>query len=121
MSRNENDNIDHLSLPDPIRTKANYYIKNGEIISREKFFETNWKKRPIVYAKEVQNIDTKISTYFVLSNNNGQMFDPSEIDPRYKSRNIWKFRRVKKTAFDLYAKFLKQHYKSFLRQAERYM
>ena len=121
MSRNENDNVDHLSLPDPTNTKANYYIKNGNVISREKFFEIRWEDRPTVYAKEVQNINTKISSYFVLSNNHGQMFDSDEIDPRYKSRNIWKFRRVKKTAFELYIKFLKQHYKSFLHQAERYM
>lgn len=119
MSRNENENLDHISLPDPVNTHANYYIKNGEIINRDVYYKM--EKPPTVYAKEVQNTNTKIVTHFVLSNNHGQMFDPGEIDLRYRNRNIWKFRRVKRTAFELYIKFLKQHYKSFLRQAERYM
>jgi len=117
MSRYERDDISHLNLPDPISTRANYYIKDGEVIKREKY---NTLKHPaVVCCKEIQHIETKITTYYVLCNGCNQMFDPHEQDTRYKVRSQWKFRRVNRSTFDLYTKFLRQHYKSLLSQAER--
>jgi len=119
MSRNENVDISHLDLPDPIQTQAIYYIGDGESIDRKAYI--NMEQQPTVYAKQVQHIETKITTYFVLCASDGKMFDPRDTDKRYRIRNLWKFRRVTRTAFDMYVKFLQHKYTSMLSQAQRSM
>lgn len=117
MSRHENENVDFLNLPDPDPVLADYYLSDGSIISRDEYLKL--KKPPRVCAKAVQNQETKIVTYFILCNNRNQMYDPRESDGRYFTRNWWKFRRVLKSTFEIYIKFLKQKYTSLLTQAER--
>jgi hypothetical protein len=117
MSRNEQDNIDHLDLPDPIQTEAIYFTTTGEAISREAY--NQMKQPPKICAKKVMHNETGKVTLFVLCDSGAQMFDPRETDVRYLRRNVWKFRRVSGTSFDLYMKFLKQKYTSLLQQAQR--
>jgi hypothetical protein len=119
MSRRENEDVSHLDLPDPTQTEATYYIGTGEAIDRDDFL--NMEDQPLVCAKEVTHLETKITTYFVLCANTGQMFDPRDTDPRYRSRNVWKFRRATRTTFDIYLKFLVHKYTSMLSQAQRSM
>ena len=117
MSRYDREDVEFLNLPDPDPTSVNYYINGGVAINRETYLQLDNPQS--VCAKEVQNKETHIITYFVLTSNRNQMFDPKEHDSRYRTRNSWKFRRVNRSTFDLYVKFLTQHYKSFLLQAER--
>jgi hypothetical protein len=119
MSRYDQDNVDHLDLPDPNPTVANYYIENSTFIDREAYMRMS--DPPKVCAKEVQHKETKITSYFVLCNNRSRIFDPRVTDPRYRTRNYWKFRKVTRSTFELYIKFLKNKYNSLLLQAERSM
>jgi len=115
MSRNENQDVSHMNLPDPNVTEIRYFLPNGEIIDKEEY-----DKQGKVCAKEIFNKDTHILSYYILCAGS-LMFDPRELKQncRYLSRNRWVFRRVKRSTFDLYTKFLKQQYTSFLHQAER--
>lgn len=117
MSRNDQENVEHLDLPDPVQTDAIYYTCTGEPIDREDY--NKMENPPKICAKRVTHRDTGTTTLFVLSNSGGQMFDPRETDRRYLIRNVWSFRRVSGTPFELYMKFLKQKYTSLLQQAQR--
>ena len=117
MSRNDQEDVGFLDLPDPNPTTATYYIDGGIGVDREKY-NVLTDAKPIC-AKAIQNKDTKFITYFILCSNSNQMFDPKERDSRYKIKSRWKFRRVNSSTFDLYLRFLKHHYRSLLSQAER--
>ena len=117
MSRNDQENVDFLDLPDPNPTTATYYIDDGISIDREQY-DVLTDAKPIC-AKAIQNKITKTTTFFILCNSSNQMFDPKERDSRYKIKSRWKFRRVNSSTFDLYLRFLKHHYRSLLSQAER--
>jgi len=122
MSRHDRNNVEHLDLPDPELTNANYYISDGTFMSREEYAAlatTSLDAQPKICAKEVQSKRTEVNRYFILCNNRNQMFDPRETDGRYKIRNVWKFRPVSFSTFDTYRKFLKTRYTSLLSQAER--
>lgn len=115
--RSDQENVEHLNLPDPELSIVVYYIDGGTSIDREDYLEQ--KLKTIICAKAVQNKQTDITRHYVLCNNRNQMFDPRETDGRYKIRNVWKFRSVNRSTFDLYVKFLKAKYTSLLTQAER--
>ncbi len=101
MGRNENEDVSSLDLPDPI---------THEISERT---ESN-----VACARISLNPTTKMVSYYVLCSG-GQVFDPNNTDTRYRSRNRGKMKRVKKTMFDLYIKFLDTKHKTYLYQAER--
>lgn len=115
--RSDQENLDHLDLPDPDVNTAIYYVEGGIAIDRQDYYSLD--KPLTVCAKAVQTIESGVTRYFILCNNRNQMFDPRESDKRYIIRNVWKFRPVKRTTFDLYVKFLKAKYTSLLTQAER--
>lgn len=117
MSRYDHENIDFLHLPDPNPSNTHYYTSSGECMLKEKFLKL--KDPPTICAKEVQNKQTKITSYFILCDSNNRLFNPKEHDSRKRFKLLWKFRRVKRSTFDFYIKFLRQHYRSFLLQAER--
>ena len=117
MSRNDQEDVGFLDLPDPNPTTATYYIDGGIGVDREKY-NVLTDAKPIC-AKVIQNKITKTTTFFILCNSSNQMFDPKERDVRYKKRDTWKFRSVNSSTFDLYLRFLKHHYRSLLSQAER--
>jgi len=117
MSRYDREDVDFLNLPDPNPTIVNYYIKGGISLDREQYEQTD--NQSAICAKEIQNKETKITTFYVLCNSLNQMFDPKDKDTRYGLRDQWKFRRVNRPTFDLYVSFLKNNYKSLLSQAER--
>ena len=117
MGRHDRDNVDHLNLPNPVTTTAIYYTETNEAIDREKY--QTLRQPPVIVAKEVQHPQTKITDHFILIGSNNRMYDPRVNDARYKRRDLWKFRRVTRVAFDLYRKFLKAKYSSLLTQAER--
>lgn len=113
MSRHENDNVDHLYLPNKNATQVTYYFQDGIVTDEE-------PDNAMAFAKKVEWSDEKDQTvnYYILCNNYNRMFDPRETEPRYKTRQ-WRYRKVKKPAFDLYVRFLKEKYISLLLQAER--
>jgi len=117
MSRHDQEDVGFLNLPDPEVTSANYYLNGGIVMDRDEY--NKQQNKQTICAKEVQHKATQITYYYVLCNNRNQMFDPRETDTNYKIRNVWKFRRVSRSTFDLYTKFLKQKYTSMLIQAER--
>ena len=124
MARNENEDVSHLNLPDPVVVQTQYYMENGNILDDKQLEDVIkehrkiYKKLPIVCAKNIYNESTDIRTFFVLCAGS-LLFDPRDKDSRYRSRHHWKLRRVPKSVYDLYIRFLKTHYKSFLYQAER--
>lgn len=101
MARYENEDVSGLDLPDPENKTCNDIVCNN-----------------LICAREVYNSNTRMTTYHVLCAG-GLMFDPYNIDIRYKTRNQWKLRRVRKSTFDLYQKFISTRHKTFLHQAER--
>ena len=124
MARNENENVDHLVLPDPEVLKVSLVMEKGESITEEDFEKQVYnakaqkKKQPTICGKIMYNTNTRLSSYYILIAGS-QMFDPTNTDIRYKTRTIWKYRRVKKTTFNLYIQFLKSRHKTYLYQAER--
>ena len=121
---NKKENLDDLNLPDPNILSVSYMLADGAAVEDKdlKTYAQNaaaQSKKPIaICAKTLYNKNTKLSTYYILCAG-GQMFDPSQIDARYKARNNWKFRRVNKTTFNTYCQFLKTKHTIYLRQAER--
>ena len=124
MSRNENEDVSMLELPDPIITKCTYNIEKMGVMDSDGYeiliatCKAQHLKPPFVCAKSILNTDTQISSFFILCANS-IMFDPRNQDSRYRSRNRWKLRRVKKSVYDLYVKFLNTKHNTFLYQAER--
>lgn len=119
MSRHENENIDHLNLPDTQVLERKHVLTSGKTLSDTELNKINvGNKPPIICAKEVFNNSTKSYSYYILCAG-GQMFDPTKIDVRYKSRNNWKHRRVNKSTYNLYMQFLNTKHKTYLYQAER--
>jgi hypothetical protein len=124
MSRDENEDVSGLTLPDPIITECVYHIDQRGVLNDSQYAELMAEckaqhfKPPFVCAKSILNTSTMVNTYFVLCANS-IMFDPRNKDSRYRSRNRWKLRRVKKSIYDLYVKFLNTKHYSFLYQAER--
>ena len=125
MSRNEHEDVSGLTLPDPIITECIYHIeKKREVLDSDQYAKliamckAQHLKPPFVCAKSILNTDTKINTYYILCAGS-IMFDFRYTDSRYRSRNRWKLRRVKKSVYDLYVKFLNTKHSTFLFQAER--
>ena len=119
--------LEHLNLPSPIITNCTYYLDNGDILNNEEFdtmiqrYRATHLKPPLVCAKEINNTNTGINTYYILTAGS-QMFDPritNKTNPRYRVRNRWKLRRIHKSFYDLYIQFLKTNHTAFLHQAER--
>lgn len=123
MSRNENENVEFLKLPDSNTVDMIYYVHGGKKYTDEEYLnlvtETKDRNIPNICCKMLTNKETGLTTYYILCNNMNQMFDPKNKDFRYKKRSNWKFRRVNRSTFDTYVKFLQQNYKSLLTQAER--
>lgn len=117
MSRYDREDIEGLDLPDPDPTTSTYYIKDGVELDGNEY--NGLLDPPKVCAKAIQHKDAKAITHYILCNDRNQMFDPKEWDSRYRRNNLWKFRRVDLSTFDLYVRFLKHSYRSLLSQAER--
>ena len=119
MSRYDQDNVEHLDLPDAETTEAEYYTKDAEIVDRSDY--SNMDNKPHICAKKVQHKETGDVSYFILCDSNIHMYDPRNKEKRYLTHGVWKFRRVSPECFDTYIRFLKNKYTSFLRQAQRLM
>jgi hypothetical protein len=117
MSRNENEDISHLNLPDSKVADVIYIMRNSVEITKEQWEQMD--PQPPVYAKAVKSLRTGSHDYYVLINKHNRMCDPDNTDPYYKTRGLWKFRKVSASTYRKYTAFLKQHYKSLLLQAER--
>lgn len=100
MGRNENEDLSGLNLPEG-EIKEQHHIHND-----------------MICAKNIYSNTTGVTTYYILCAG-GRVFDPNEIDVRYKVRNNWKLHRVKKTVYDMYIKFLESKRKALLYQVER--
>ena len=120
---NESDFV-HLDLPNPEITNTLYLMENNGILDDDAFIKLiktckeRYANPPVICGKIITNTNTHITTYFLLCSGS-QLFDPGSRDVRYRTRNRWKFRRVHKTTYDLYAKFLSTSHRTFLYQAER--
>ena len=100
MSRNENEDLSGLDLPDNVRDEQCHRHNN------------------LVCAKTIYDRNTNVTTYYILCAG-GQVFNPQEIDVRYKTRNNWKLHRVNKGVYDKYLSFLKNKRRALLYQVER--
>ena len=124
MARHESENVDDLNLPDPDVLKKRNFLENGMIVDDEELtqlmnqYNIQRKTPPVICAKEIFNTKTRLYSYYILCAG-GQMFDITNTNVRYKSRNIWKLRRTNKTTYGLYTQFLKTKHKTYLYQAER--
>lgn len=123
MSRNENEDLSHLNTFGNNSTEITYCFDGGKTISKnecEKISQTVCAKiiKSIVNDSDAIQNSSNNTSYYILCNNHNMMFDPREKNPRYK-RNLWKYRKVDYTTFNLYMKFLKEKYTSLLTQAER--
>lgn len=120
MSRYENDDLSHLDLPDPIQMNALYLLENGQVVDDEEYqcLLKEQSKTPVICGKQIGNQTTNMETYYILCSGSN-MFNPRNKDARYMIRNRWKFRRVTRSTYDLYDKFLRTNHQSFLYQAER--
>jgi hypothetical protein len=123
MGRYENENVEHIDNS-PDQKNTYYFLEDGIKVTKEQYYKAQCQE--IVCAKIIEstvldrNYDEISKTnYYVLANNLGQLFDPRESDSRYRIRTRWQHRKVKRSVFDTYLKFLQQKYKSFLIQAER--
>lgn len=120
---NESD-LAHLNLPNPEVTKTMFLMENNQSLDDDEFLtlvktcKERYVKAPVICGKQITNTDTNMTTFFLLCSGS-QIFDPSSRDVRYRTRNRWKFRRVNKSIYELYTKFLSTNHKTFLYQAER--
>lgn len=101
MSRHENEDLTELEIPQDEITEKTYSVKS-EICAKSVFFSR-----------------TKTTKLFVLCNG-GRLFNPNMTnDTRYKKRSDWKMKRVNKSIFNAYLRFLKEKKEIYLHQAER--
>jgi hypothetical protein len=121
---NDESDFEHLDLPNPEITQTLYLMENNRVLNDDDFImlvrtcKERYANPPVVCGKQITNTNTNIVTHFLLCSGS-QLFDPSSRDVRYRTRNRWKFRRVHKTTYDLYTKFLSTSHRTFLYQAER--
>jgi hypothetical protein len=123
MGRYENENVEHIDNS-PDQQNTYYFLEDGIKVTKEQYYQAQCQE--IVCAKIIENTildrnydEFSKTNYYVLANNRGQLFDPRESDSRYRIRTRWQYRKVRRSVFDTYLKFLQQKYKSFLIQAER--
>lgn len=100
MSRYENEDLSGLNLPEDTREENSH--THGDLTC----------------AKTIYDHSTNITSYYILCAGS-KVYDPTEIDVRYKTRNNWKLRRVKKSIYDMYLNFLSNKRKALLYQIER--
>ena len=124
MSRYENEDVSHLELPDPIHLDVTYHLESGDELDEEQYqklldeYQAIQKAPPVLCGKKIWNPTTRMTTYFILCSGSN-MFNPRNKDARYMIRNRWKMRRVIRSTYDLYTKFLRTNHQTFLYQAER--
>lgn len=124
MSRYENDDLSHLNLPDPLQLNTVYHLEDGQELDGEAYdnmlteYQAAEKAPPVTCGKVILNPTTNMVTYFVLCSASS-MFNPRSKDARYMIRNRWKMRRVSRSTYELYIKFLRTNHQTFLYQAER--
>lgn len=110
MSRNENDNTDHISVPNttPVVT---VYDKEG----KQNSDNTGW-----VCAQSIYHPVKNLTQYYVLYGGN-QLYNPesAKSDVTYHKRLIWKLKSVSARVFNQYVMFLETKKNLFLRNAER--
>ena len=116
MSRNENEDVSDLELPDPQSLDVTFILEKGLEVKLEEYNDQN---KHTICAKSLKHKGSGKTTYYILCGDGSTMFNPNNKDVGYKRRNVWKYRKVNKSTFDLYLLFLKNSYNSLLFQAER--
>lgn len=98
MARWENEDISGLNLPDENKTIVEYYDKNGKVSIEE-----------VAYAKYISTWSglENIGERWYIKFSRGELIDPHNIDSNTKNKNIQKFKKVSKQAFNAYLTYLK--------------
>lgn len=109
MSRNENDNTDHISVPNTTPVVVTY-DKEGKENS----------EKGMVCAQSIYYPAKNQTQYFVLYGGN-QLYSPeaAKSDVTYGRRLTWKLKSVTARVFNQYVMFLQTKKTLFLRNAER--
>jgi hypothetical protein len=118
MARHENEDVSSIQVPEA-NVERLYYLSNKDIVDDHGL--STYEKRgqkPIICAKRTENFDTGAIHYYVRFANSG-LFNPGNIDPRYRIRPNWQLRNVSEKAFTLYIQFLETGYRTYLYNAER--
>ena len=108
MSRYENEKID-IDVPDPARYNTIFYTGKGVKQSQE----TNKS-----FAKIRTNIDTDYSVHYI-KYGMGDIFDPWGMNSNKINSPAFSFRKVNKSVFDNYLKYLETRRSTFLLKAKR--
>jgi len=109
MGRGESEDVSGLNLPDPLKISIVFYDEMGE--------ETNANK---AVAKEVSTFLTgeNFSVQQFILYGRGEILDPHGLDFR-RNRNLYKYKKVAKDAFETYIKYLKSKNAMYFTRARR--
>jgi hypothetical protein len=111
MARNENENLEGLSIPEEDAVETVYFDKTGYVC------EKNTAVAKIIELHNKEN-DRIVSNYYV-KHGRGELFDPYGMDMNKINAYNFQFKKVDKAIFDKYLEYLKTRREVFLTQARR--
>ena len=112
MSRNENENLEGLFIPEEDAVESVHIDKTGSTCT----------DKSIAVAKiiEVHNKETdRINFNYYVKHGRGELFDPYGMDMNKINAYNFQFKKVDRTIFDKYIEYLKTRREIFLTQARR--
>lgn len=95
-----------------------YYNKGSKLVDGKLANKILDKETSESCAKEVDSSQTDNKVYYIKTYNNS-FVDPFNVDLNRRTKNIFKWVRVKKEVFDLYLRFLRTGSRQALHHAER--
>lgn len=109
MARNENDNTDHIQVPDNSPTVVVFNKEGVENVPGD-----------MICAQCIHFPSRNRTQYYVLYGGN-QLYSPeaAKSDVTYHKRLTWKLKEVQARVFNQYVMFLQTKKNLFLRNAER--
>lgn len=105
MARWENEDVSGLNLPDPQEVEKTYFDKSG-----------NNCEKSSAYAMQYVSEN---SIFFYIRFSRGELIDPHSIDSNTKLKNNPDFKKVKKTCFENYIKYLKTKNRLYFTRSRR--
>lgn len=111
MARNENENLEGLSIPEEDTVEVKFLDKTGTEGSEK----TGVAKIVTLHNKE----NDKITLLYYVKHGRGELFDPYGMDMNKTNAYNFQFKKVDKSIFENYTHYLKTRREIFLTQARR--
>jgi hypothetical protein len=112
MARNENENLNGLSIPEEDLVEVAYIDKTGYVDDDE---NKAVAKTVTLHNKE----NEKFTHIYYVKHGRGELFDPYGMDMNKINAYNFQFKKVDKSIFENYIQYLRSRREIFLTQARR--